>query len=477
MILKKKKKPNILLISIDSLRADHLSLYGYQRETSPNLIKFAQKATVYHNHHSAANFTTPSTASLLTGAYPWSHRAFHFSGMISGKFEQNNLYNRLNPDYLRTGFAHNLLANALLYQIDEHIDRHVKIGSFSQLDTTIYDNLFPNDPLAAYRSFDQYLFWGDLPGSLYLSRAYTLNNIIGIKTTKEEYSSLYPRGLPYAGNPQMAFTLEGLFDGVKQIIDSQQPPFFAYLHLYPPHQPYRPRKEFFRIFRDDWNPEPKPTHFLNKEDDEARLNILRARYDEYIAHTDAELGRLFSHLEKTGVFDNSYVIVTSDHGELFERGVHGHNTPLLFEPVIHIPLIISSPKQETRVDIHSPTSNLDLFPTIMHITNQSLPEWCEGEILPGFGQTTQSQRLIYSVEAKTNPAFKALTKTTVALFQDGYKLIHYRGYEGYDQVSELYDLENDPDEINNLVKAMPALAGELQALLNEKLQQVNQPYQ
>ena len=67
--------PNILVVLFDALSAEHLSLYDYPRHTSPNLDHFAEGATVYHNHHSAGNYTTPSTASLFTGTYPWTHRA------------------------------------------------------------------------------------------------------------------------------------------------------------------------------------------------------------------------------------------------------------------------------------------------------------------------------------------------------------------------------------------------------------------
>jgi len=76
-------QPNILIILFDALSAHHLSLYGYPRRTSPNLERFAARANVYHNHHSAGNYTTPSTASLFTGTYPWTHRALNLSSLIS----------------------------------------------------------------------------------------------------------------------------------------------------------------------------------------------------------------------------------------------------------------------------------------------------------------------------------------------------------------------------------------------------------
>ena len=72
-------QPNILIIVFDVLSALHLPLYGYPRDTAPNISRFAQKATVFHNHYAGGNYTTPGTASLLTGALPWSHRADEYA--------------------------------------------------------------------------------------------------------------------------------------------------------------------------------------------------------------------------------------------------------------------------------------------------------------------------------------------------------------------------------------------------------------
>ncbi|MCZ7551939.1 MAG: sulfatase-like hydrolase/transferase [Anaerolineales bacterium] len=85
-------KPNIIVVLFDALSAFNLSLYGYRRKTSPNLERFAERAVVYHNHHSAGNFTTPSTASLFTSAYPWTHRAYNLSSLISPQVEPHNLF-------------------------------------------------------------------------------------------------------------------------------------------------------------------------------------------------------------------------------------------------------------------------------------------------------------------------------------------------------------------------------------------------
>ena len=83
---------------------------------------------------------------------------------------------------------------------------------------------------------------------------------------------------------------------------------------------------------------------------------------------------------------------------------------------------------------------------------------------------------MYTVEAKENGANQPLTKLTVALVKENYKLIHYRGYEGYDNVSELYDLKNDPEEMEDLFDSKPSVGKELLDELETKLKEVNQPF-
>src|SRR5260370_40868318 len=74
---------NVFIILFDAMSARNLSLYGYPRDTTPNLIRFANRANVYHSHYSAGNFTIPGTTSLLSGLYPWTHRAINGSGLMA----------------------------------------------------------------------------------------------------------------------------------------------------------------------------------------------------------------------------------------------------------------------------------------------------------------------------------------------------------------------------------------------------------
>jgi arylsulfatase len=208
------------------------------------------------------------------------------------------------------------------------------------------------------------------------------------------------------------------------------------------------------------------------------LNEQRRFYDEYIAFVDAEFGRFVDFLDRSGVLEDTYFIVTSDHGQLFEREIHGHVTSTLYEPLIHIPLLISKPGQKEREDVLTPTSSVDLLPTLAHIAGKPFPDWCEGQILPTFHQTNpESGRSIYTVEAKMNPKSTSLKVGTVSIMKDRYKLVHYFGYEAKKDDYEFYDLENDPEELEDLYPSRGKLATELKAELLAKLYDVNRAFE
>ncbi len=283
----------------------------------------------------------------------------------------------------------------------------------------------------------------------------------------------YARGLPHDVTNPKYFRLEDVFDGVYSQLTSLAAPFFSYVHLYAPHEPYRPRAEFENIFKDNWKPDPKPVSRFTDGSTNSNLLIRRTNYDEYIANVDAEFGRLIDSLSASGILDNSIVVVTSDHGQLFERGIHGHTTPLLFDPVIHIPLLISLPGQTTRQDVLTPTSSVDLLPTILHLTGQEIPAWSEGIVLPKLGGMDDPERSVYTVEAKSNSAFAPLSKITVAMRKNNHKLIHYSGYTA-DPWYELYDMDADPEELTDLYPSAPAFAAGLRDELMTSLEHANQ---
>ncbi len=470
--------PNILILVFDTLTAHDVSLYGYHRETTPNLKRFAEKATVYHNHYAGGNFTTPGTSSILTGTLPWTHRAFSHHATPLDTFISRNVFSEFNDDqYTRIGFSHNLLVNIILYQLQQNLDLFTLPNQVAMVDFNVTDNLFKRDfGIAAQSERSHYKQPGESSGSLFLYPLFWSIKDFVYQSLNKRLQRRFPRGIP--GYHDMLYPLEDTIDWIRDQLIEWHQPFVSYLHMMPPHDPYCPREEFVNIFWDGWVPESKPDHFFaNFADRQNVLNEKHVFYDEYIAYVDAEFGRLDNYLESNGFYDNTIVVFTSDHGEMFERKIWKHTTPTLFQPIIHVPLLISVPGQTARQDVHASTSCVDLLPTLLQLTGRSIPSWCEGVVLPPYAdQELSDDRSIFIVEAKSNPKIAPLRKATVAMIKGDYKLIHYRGYESYDGLYELFNLREDPEELDNLYSTHPAIASELRQELLIKIEEMDAPF-
>jgi len=188
-------------------------------------------------------------------------------------------------------------------------------------------------------------------------------------------------------------------------------------------------------------------------------------------------GRFYDNLEKAGLLENTWLVLTSDHGEMFERGIQGHFTPVLYQPVIRVPLMIFEPGRRTRADVYANTSAVDVVPTLAHVTGQAPTPWSEGRVLPPFAPQ-ESERSIYVLQARTNPQYAPLTTATVTLVKGQYKLIRFFGYQelNNEERLELYDLQSDSEEMNNLYSAKPETAAELSKELQDKIAEMNAPY-
>lgn len=450
-------KPNILIFVFDAMSARNLSLYGYERQTTPNLAKFAERASVYHNHYSAGNFTTSGTASMLTGLYPWTHRAINYRGLIDRSLVDRNFFNLIGKEYTRLAFTQNLWADILLSQFEKDLDLHIPSDSYSQFaDSLLQPKDLPADHDLAYFLFQDFLNLRvddvrPYPGSLLLASADLAR---ALASHRPYISTDYPRGLPT--NHDFSYENTSVFTGVERLIQNsllQAAPYLGYFHFWSPHDPYSARKEFIGMFPEDLKIQNKPRHpFAASNLSEQSLRKYRREYDEFIADIDAEFGRLISSLEKAGVLENSYVIVTSDHGELFERGEQGHASALMYAPVTHIPLLISAPGQRTRSDFHSLTSNLDLLPTLLQIAGRDIPDWVEGRLLPGFGGTEDASRSIFPLMAKDNAAFRPISHGTFTLINGAHELFFFTGYRDHPDTFELYHLQEDPQELHDLFR-------------------------
>jgi arylsulfatase A-like enzyme len=460
--------PNVLIFVFDAMSARNLSLYGYHRHTTPNLERFAERAIVYHQHRSAGNFTSPGTASLLTGMYPWTHRAINQAGLVARRLQDRNIFRLFGREYHRLAYAQNVWADFILGQFKAEIDRILPPHAFSLVDSMIGARLGGSP--AVYRAFDEFLFKdGTPPASLVFS---LVDRVQTHRRVARTPSKDYYEGLPRVGDYPIFFKLRDVYDGLIETIEALTAPYLAYLHLWSPHDPYKPSNVFIGVFTDHWRPAIKPNHRLGTDIPNGRLIGKRKNYDELIANVDAEFGRLMDELVGKGLLQNTYIVVTSDHGELLERGVEGHITPLLYEPVTQVPLLISTLGQQKRQDVHSPTNSIQLLPSLLHAAGRTVPEWSAGEYLPGMGGEEDYERSTFAVEAKDNRAYSPLKKATVAMYKGTYKLIYYIGYEKEDAF-ELYDLENDYEELTDLYPARPAVLKSMQAELLEAFETAN----
>ena len=312
--------------------------------------------------------------------------------------------------------------------------------------------------------------------SLFFGPLYRLHMLKERQKDSEKFAGGYPLGLPDAASE--AFLLPDVVEGAIQVLKGIQQPAMVYLHFYPPHEPYTPSAEFYgRFFEDGWAPPYKPIHELSeKKFDSGILQIQHRNYDEYIASWDYEVSRLFQVLQDSGLAENSYIFLTSDHGELFERGELGHWTRTIYDPLIHVPLIVRAPGQEAREDIHTITSSVDLMPTIASLTGNPIPDWVEGRLLPKLGGAEDEGRSVFSMDAKTNSSFGPLRNYSISLTRDRHRLVQYSyprdNYEKY----ELYDLQADREEITDLYPSFPALARQMKDELQQKVLEVNKPF-
>jgi len=470
--------PNIIIIVFDAFSAHNASLYSYPRETTPNLMRFAEHATVYHNHYSAGNFTTPGTSSLLTGTYPWTHRAINHYGTMLDTYNNRNIFSEFSTNnYTRIAFTHNLFACIILDNLKENLDEYKLPNEVALIDYNFSDNLFPRDYSIASQSELFFFKKPDrLSDSLFLSPIFkSIRDKVNFLLI-DHLEGRYPLGIP--GNHDVLFPLEDTIDWIMDEVTRWPQPFLTYLHMMPPHDPYRPRKEFLDLFLDGWTPESKPDHFFG--DFTGRQHILdgnRIAYDRFVAYVDYEFGRLHDFLQDAGIFDNSIVIFTSDHGEMFERKIWRHTTPTLFQPILQVPLLISTPGQTSQQDVFTTTSSVDILPTLLHLTKRQIPSWIEGTVLPPYTTDIQpSDRSIFAVEAKSNSKTGPLRKATFAIIKGDYKLIHYRGYNEFENVFELYNLKQDPEELEDIYEPNSSVASELKHELLTKIKDKNSPF-
>ena len=470
------RQQNVLLVVFDAWSAYNLSLYGYARETMPQLAALSKRAIVYHHHLAAGNFTTPGTASLLTGTLPWTNRAMPYGSGVAEPFASRNLFTVL-PGYHRIAYAHTPWAYTFLRQFRRQIDELIPRETLLLMSYgTLVQGAFANDQDIAAVAWERALR-SDKYGFAYSLLMARLREVLRMDEPPEALQRAFPRGVPSTGSD--AFLLEHAIDWIKDRLVEIPRPFLGYFHFFPPHDPYNTSAEFYNRFSSDsYKPirKPEDVFSMSRPPDPVRQ---RREYDEYLLYADREFGRFYEALGRAGVLEDTWLVVTGDHGEMFERGCVGHSTDALYHPLVHVPLMIFEPGREAGMDVVSPTSAIDVLPTLAHVTGHAVPDWSEGIILPPFdARAPDPDRALYAIHSTATGQESPLRQASIVLVKGRFKLHYYADYEakGIDELVMLFDIQADPEELEDLSTSQPGIAAELLGELKSKLVEVNRPY-
>ena len=439
--------PDIYLLTIDALRADGLSVYGYSRETTPYLDRFAQQSFTFDYNFANSNFTAPSTASIETGKIPWTHGLFQGGGFLRGNNNAETLAAVLRArGYYTAMVTSNLLAAPFRHRTLENYaaTEYVSPIGLTGLRLRAANFLKCNSQFTLNFSLMRFA----VPLTIGLDRA-----IWGVK---------YPS------------PAEDVFIRARSLVEKHenaQHPIFLWAHIFPPHDPYWPPAAYQRHFvsrrtKGYGNLAPGPRNAENG----VTVQELRDAYDEMVLYADHSVGDFLSWLDQTGRFDRSIVIISSDHGEMFDHGRVAHGGLDLYNGLIRVPLLIHLPGQSKAVRIETPSQQADLLSTLLDLIGSPIPKWSEGSSLkPLMEGGNLDDRYIFSMNLESNRCFDPITKGAVAVIDDRYKYVRYLE-SGREQ---LFEYRRDAGEEHNLIQSDPEVAERMREVLLRKLQEIN----
>ena len=398
--------PNVLIMLIDTLRADRMGCYGYQRNTSPNMDRITAGGIRMERAYTAAPWTPPSIATILSSLYPDTHHV-----------QKHSVY------YGTTGIKDN--------QGDVFVDEiHTIAEGFSS--NGYQTAAFVCNPwITKKEGFDQ-----------------------GFQLFDEDELSRERPAPPAAEINRKAL------DYLDQHRDPNRP-YMIYLHYMDVHGPYNAPDRFRKPFVDEVRATPrtvsmpaeergKPGKLKNIAGRTERKDPLlldrpeywTALYDAGVAHFDAQFSQFYQELQQRGALENTILVIVSDHGEeLYDHGGwdHGFN---LFDHQLHVPLIFSAPGilAEGKT-IRQIVGLVDLMPTVLDLCGLAASEGMQGrsfaDVLRGAPESTETAAFAEGVKRN---------QFTKAWYEDNYKLL----YHTKSGRAMLYDLQLDPGEKNPL---------------------------
>ena len=465
-------KYNIILITVDCLRADHLGCLHYKKNTTPHIDSIANNGVIFAQASSNATHTTASVPSFLTGTYPLYH------GNVLLK-DRTTIAEILKKNGYKTTAIH---SNAIISKSPKNYKKGFDI--FKDLHATAYTN--PTTPLQKVFSF--------IESSNGIEVIKKIEKIFGIKTftfrqfiSKVYFSVRKKTNNPYA--PALKLTENAI-----SCMEKSSSNFFLWLHYMDAHSPFYPPKTFFQDISDekyDINKGIITTikasgNYQSLSDKEK--NIMVGLYDSSIKYVDFAIHKLYEYLEDSGLSKYTYIIFTADHGEEFwDHGHFGHGGGLsnvqgkqltgrpikIYEELIHVPLIILGPNVKPDI-INQPVSLIDIAPTIMDLLDINQSKTFDGNSLTSFIKNTITRNdLSHPVIAEAIDPWDPFVYSNhpmrseiISYKINQWKYIHYTTDEIND---ELYNIAEDPHESTNIIDIHPKMANTLKTKILEHM--------
>jgi arylsulfatase A-like enzyme len=433
------KSPNILLITIDSLRRANLSCYGYDIETTPNLSRIARDGLIFDNAISPGNWTGASIASILTGLYPTSH-----------------------------GFTNSR------YYLDGDVPSIVTILKSVGYDTCCFsNNIYIAPETGLTQGFDSYYYKGREGGRHTAGVGDKGGFLDGLKDSVSIRTKTILKDLIDSFNRQRALQRD---DGahqtevafMKRLVTRQRTsPFFAFIHYQEPHSVYFPPLPFRRRFFDgSWWESLEYLDFDHVTYFSGKMNFIQSRIDRYqqmydgeIAYLDWRLGRIFDALREAKMLDETVVIITADHGECFGENGYLWHAFCLYDPLIRVPLIVRYPQWFSQGQHFKELAQTnDLLPTVLdglgikwdyRYENQGISFLNGPARQAALTETFNPEQM---VDRWLNRCKHLAKEDFAQYFRDlkSYRTLTEKLIRSSDGINEYYDLVRDPAEKQNI---------------------------
>jgi len=334
---------NVLFVVMDTVRKDHLSVYGYDRPTTPGLEAFAAEATVFEQAVAPAPWTLPVHASLFTGLYPSQHGASQENPYLEGA---TTLAETLNDTHATACYSSNAWITPYTHLTDGFDDQ---------------DNFFEVMP-GDFLSGPMARAWKTMNDNESLRRV--ADWMVSVGNKFHEY---------FAGSEGADSKTPQVIDRTQEFIDgaaARDEDFFAFINLMDAHLPYHPPEEYAEEFAPGVDSgevcqNSKEYNSGARDIEGEEWTDIQGLYDAEIRHIDAELRRLFDWLEAEGHWEETMVVVCADHGELFgEHDLYGHEF-CIYDPLVNVPLMIKHPALDDDDVREDQVELLDLYHTVL----------------------------------------------------------------------------------------------------------------